>query len=419
MPDIQQRLVLEPARSAAPFASLPFPDRVLSSARTLVLLPLVFALAGCETIGGFFEMGDDEDPQAPAELVEFEQKLDVRKLWSVGVGNGQGKGLFKLQPIIDKGLIYAAAADGEVRAIERDSGSTRWKQELDVALSGGVGFYEGSLYLGGADGEVLHVDARSGELLWSTQVSGEVLAPPQGNGRVVVAQTYDGKLYGLDHESGEQLWRYDSNVPVLTIRGTSTPILDAGVVYAGFATGRVLALDADDGTIRWEARVAIPQGRSEIERIVDVDGAMALNGGELYVASYQGRVAALDIRTGRKIWQRNISSFYGVSQGFGNVYITEESGTVTAFLRNGQGIRWEQPALAWRGLSRPIPVSSYLAVEDFEGYLHLLSQVDGEFLARIRPDSDSARADMLSDGTVLYVYTDGGKLVAYDIKARS
>lgn len=391
----------------------------MAALRLFFLLAAVLLLPACETVGGFFEMGKEEDPEAPAELPDIEQKLDVRKLWSVGVGNGQGKGLFKLQPVIDGKLIYAAAADGELKAIERDRGNTLWKTELDVALSGGVGFFEGSLYLGGADGEVLRVDADNGELLWTAQVSGEVLAPPQGNGRVVVAQTYDGKLYGLDHESGEVLWRYDSNVPILTIRGTSTPILDSGVVYAGFATGRVLAFDADNGAIRWEARVAIPQGRSEIERIVDVDGTMALARGELYVASYHGRVMALDIRTGRKIWQRNVSSFYGVSEGFGNVYITEESGTITAFLRNGQGVRWQQEALAWRGLSKPVPVSSYLAVEDFEGYLHLLSQVDGEFLARIRPDSDSARADMLADGTTLYVYTDGGKLVAYDIKARS
>jgi outer membrane protein assembly factor BamB len=266
---------------------------------------------------------------------------------------------------------------------------------------------------------VIRLSADSGETLWSVDVSGEVLAPPQGNGRIVVAQTYDGKLYGFDHETGERLWRYDSNVPVLTIRGTSTPVLEGNVVYAGFANGRVLAIDTGDGSVRWEARVAIPQGRSEIERIVDVDGTMALVGTELYVASYHGRIVALDTRTGRKIWQRNASSFYGVSQGFGNVYISEETGTVTAFLRNGQGIRWQQEALAWRGLSKPVPVSSYLAVEDYKGYLHLLSQVDGEFVARIRPNKKGARADMLADGTVLYVYTDDGKLIAYDVRART
>jgi outer membrane protein assembly factor BamB len=331
---------------------------------------------------------------------------------------GRAEALYRLQPVLDGDRIYVAAANGEVRAIGRDDGRTLWKQKLDVELSGGVGHYEDSLFLGGSDGEVLRLAADTGELLWQGSVSGEVLAAPQGDGDVVIVQSYDGKLYGLDYETGQRRWRYDSNVPVLTIRGTSTPILRDGIAYAGFASGRVLAFDADSGATLWEARIAIPQGRSEIERIVDVDGAMALSGTELYVASYQGRISALDIRTGRRIWQRNVSSFYGVSQGFGNVYVAEESGTITAYLRNGQGIRWEQPALAWRGLSRPIPVSSYLAVEDFEGYLHILSQVDGEFLARIRPSKAGARADMIADGTVLYLYTNDGKLIAYDLRAR-
>ncbi len=385
--------------------------------RTLLLL-LFVGLAGCETVTGLFSMNDEEDPQEPAELPEIEQQVEIRKLWSTGIGNGQGDGLYKLQPVIAGDVIYAAAANGEVQAIDKNSGRSRWRQKHKVSLSGGVGHFGDSLFLGGSDGEVWRLDAANGEILWQSAVTGEVLAPPQGNGRVVVVQSYDGKLFGLDHESGEILWRHDSNVPVLTIRGTSTPIVDGNVVYAGFASGRVLAFDASDGAVRWEARIAIPQGRSEIERIVDVDGTMAMNGMELYVASYQGRIAALDTRTGRKLWQRNVSSFYGVSQGFGNVYLSEENGTVTAFLRNGQGIRWQQEALAWRGLSKPAPVSSYLAVEDFKGHLHLLSQVDGTFVGRIRPDSAGARADMLAEGTVLYVYTNDGKLIAYDIKQR-
>jgi outer membrane protein assembly factor BamB len=386
--------------------------------RGLVLLPLLAALAGCSTIEGWFEFDDEEDPRRPADLVDFDETLRVDRRWSVSVGNGQGKGLYQLQPALADGRLYVAAANGEVRAVSADRGTTLWKRKLKRELSGGVGHYSGAVLLGGSDGEVLMLDSESGDTLWEARVSGEVLAPPQGDGRVVVVQTYDGKLYGLDAQSGERLWSFDSNVPVLTIRGTSTPILSDGVIYAGFANGKVLAFDASNGAVLWEARIAIPQGRSEIERIVDVDGAMALVGTELYVASYQGRVAALDVRTGRKLWQRNISSFHGVSQGFSNVYVAEETGTITAYLRNGQGIRWQQEALAWRGLSRPVPVSSYLAVADFKGYLHFLSQVDGEFVARLRPDGDGVRADMIDDGTVLYVYTNSGKLIAYDLAAR-
>jgi outer membrane protein assembly factor BamB len=319
----------------------------------LVLLVLLGVLAGCETVGGWFEMDDEEDPQQPAELLDIEQQLDVRKLWSVGIGKGQGDGLYRLQPVIDGEVIYAVSADGELQSIDSrtrpHATGSRNSSWLFPAVSASTRI---PCFLAAAMVKCCGWMRAAVRPLWTTALSGEVLAPPQGNGRVVVAQTYDGKLYGLDFASGEVLWRYDSNVPVLTIRGTSTPILSDGVVYAGFASGRVFAFDASTGAIRWEARVAIPQGRSEIERIVDVDGAMALAGAQLYVASYQGRVAALDIRTGQRIWQRNISSFYGVSQGFGNVYVAEESGTVTAFLRNGQGIRWQQEALAWRGLDR-------------------------------------------------------------------
>jgi outer membrane protein assembly factor BamB len=386
--------------------------------RPLLLAVLVLGLSGCSTMKGWFSMDDKEDPRRPADLQEIKPSADLRKLWSVGVGNGQGKGLYRLQPALAGDLIYVASNDGQVMAIEHATGRERWERELDMSLSGGVGVYRDSLFVGSVDGELLRLSADDGEIVWSVPISGEVLAPPQSDGRVVVVQSYDGKLHGYDHASGERLWSYDSNLPVLTLRGTGTPILADGRVFAAFATGRVLAFDARSGSIEWEARVAIPQGRSEIERIVDIDGSMALVGGELFAASYQGRLMALDGRTGNRLWQQDMSSFSGVSLGFGNDYVAHENGTVMAFLRNGQGLRWEQDALAWRELSRPTPVSSYLAVVDFEGYLHLLSQVDGSFVARERVDGDGARADMISDGRRLYVYGNSGKLIAYEVRAR-
>lgn len=385
--------------------------------RWLLTLGMALSLTGCSTVKGWFD-SDDDDATAPVELVKIEQTVKIKKLWSTGVGNGQGDGMYKIQPVISGDVIYAAGADGEVKAIDRSRGKTLWDAELDTPLSGGVGVYGDFLFVGGSDGFVLKLDANSGAVLWSTRLRGEVLAAPQGNGSVVIAQTYDGKLQGLDFETGELLWTYDSNVPVLTVRGTSVPILRNNVVYAGFANGRVLALDAQTGAIAWEIRVAIAQGRSEIERIVDVDGSMELAGNELYAASYQGRVVAIDVANGRKVWQQDVSSFAGVSQGFGNVYVTDEDGAVMAYLRNGQGVRWTQSALGYRGLSRPTPVSSYVAVADFEGIVHLLSQVDGEFVGRVKVDGKGARADMLSDGNTLYVFGNSGKLVAYEIIAK-
>lgn len=390
----------------------------IMSLRSLTALSLVLSLSACSTVKGWFEMDDEDDLTAPVELVDINETVKIKKLWSKSIGDGQSEGYLKIQPVISGDSIYVASADGEVVSIERNTGKEQWSVDLEISISGGVGIYENALLLGGSDGSVMQLNASDGSLNWTTRVNGEVLAPPQGNGRVVVAQSYEGRVQGLDFNTGEKLWVFNSNVPVLTVRGTSTPILSNNKVYVGFASGRVLSLESTTGAVAWETRVAIPQGRSEIERIVDVDGTMVLIGKELYAASYQGRLVAIDVGSGRKMWQQDVSSFAGVSQGFGNVYVTDEDGTVMAYLRNGQGERWSQPALGYRELSRPTPVSSYLAVADFEGYVHLLSQIDGEFVGRVKADGDGARADMLSDGNILYVYGNSGKLVAYKITAK-
>lgn len=385
--------------------------------RWLLAATLLMSLSACSTISGWFD-SDDDDPKAPAPLVDFTETVKIKKLWSHGIGDGQGDGFYKIQPAINGDVIYAAAANGDLEAFDRNSGKSLWDVELDFPISGGVGVYDDALFLGSSDGLVLKVDAKSGEVQWSTRLSGELLSAPQSNGTMVVAHTLDGKLQGLDFATGELAWTYDSNVPVLTLRGSSPPIVEGNAAYVGFASGRVLAFDASTGGIAWEARVAIPQGRSEIERVVDIDGSMTLFGKELFVASYQGRIMAIDVASGRKLWQHDVSSFSGVSQGFGNVYVADEDGTVTAYQRSGQGERWQQPALAYRRLSRPTPIGSYLAVGDLEGYVHIMSQVDGEFVGRVKADGDGVRADMISVDDILYVYGNSGDLIAYKIKSK-
>jgi len=386
-------------------------------AQYLITLTMVFALAGCSTVSGWFE-SDEDEATAPAELTDIEETVSIEELWSVGIGDGQGEGLYRLRPAIGGQTIYVASTDGEVAAFDRKSGDTLWEVDVETSLSGGVGVYEDALFLGSSDGYVLKLDAGSGALTWSAPVRGEILSPPQSNGSVVVVQTNDGKLQGLDFATGALLWTYDSNIPVLTVRGTSSPIMHNDRVYAGFANGRVLALNANTGAILWEVRVAIPQGRSEIERLVDIDGTMELAGSELYAASYQGNLVAIDVDTGTRMWQQKVSSYSGVSQGFGNVYVADEDGTLTAYLRSGEGPRWTQADLAYRDLSRPTPVGSYVAVADFEGYVHVLSQDTGEFVGRVSVDDDGARADMVSEDNVLYVYGNSGELVAYEITAK-
>ena len=383
-----------------------------------VLILSFLLTTGCSTITGWFS--DDEfDPREPVELEKITEQVKLKSRWSRGVGDGQGEGLLKINPVLVGDSLYAASAEGRVMSVDPESGRLRWKQDLELALSGGVGHHGNSIFVGASEGLVMRLDADSGAEIWRAPVSGEVLSAPQGNGRYVVAQTYDGKLMGFDYENGEVRWTYTSDVPVLTLRGTGTPMILGDNAIAGFADGKVVAINLRSGNVAWEVRVAIPQGRSEIERIVDIDGSMALSGSELYVASYQGRLAAIDTRSGRRLWQRNVSSVSGVGVGFGNVYVADDDGTVSAFLRNGQGVRWQNIDLGFRDLSRPTPINSYVAVVDFEGYLHLLSQVDGDIVGRVKVDSAGARADMLTRGNRLFVFTNDGALKAYDVEARN
>ena len=383
--------------------------------RLLTTSVLLLLISGCSTFQEWFG-SEEEDTTAPVELERIDTKVKLKKQWSSKIGDGQGDGFYKITPTLVDGVLYVASSDGEVAAISAADGDRLWRVELERPLSGGVGYHDRSLYLGGADGSVLQLSADDGVVEWEAAVSGEVLAAPAVSDDWVIVQTYDGKLLGFQSGADEPTWTFTSEVPVLTLRGTSTPILVGGNAIAGFGDGKVIAVDVNSGNVSWESRIGVPQGSSEIDRIVDIDGAMTQQGIELFVASYQGRVAALDNRTGRKLWQQNVSSVTGTHVGFGNVYVADVDGTLSAFLRTGQGVRWQNIELGYRQLSRPTPVSSYVATVDFDGYLHLLSQVDGQIVGRTKIGGDAARADMIADSGRLIIFADNGQLLAYELE---
>lgn len=386
--------------------------------RLLLITTLSVTATGCSTFSTVQDWfaSEGEDLTAPVALERIDATVGIKKRWSTSIGDGQGKGFFKIKPVLADGIIYTASSEGEVSAVDSLDGDKRWSVSLERPISGGVGYHEGSLYLGGADGSVLQLSADDGSVVWEVPVSGEVLAPPAVSDDWVIVQTYDGKLLGFETGADEPTWTYTSDVPVLTLRGTSTPLLIGDNAIAAFGDGKVVAIDLDSGNTSWESRIGIPQGGSEIDRIVDVDGVMTVQGIELFVSSYQGRVAALDIRTGRKIWQQNVSSVTGTSVAFGNVYVADVDGTLSAFLRNGQGARWQNIELGYRELSRPTPVKSYVATVDLEGYLHLLSQVDGQIVGRSKITGGPARADMISEDGRLFILDDDGKLAAFELE---
>jgi outer membrane protein assembly factor BamB len=359
---------------------------------------------------------NDEKQLPPAELVDFKAEMSVKTVWSQSVGSGQGDIFNRLEPFIDGDKIYAAGSDGTVVSLNKNNGKKYWSKDLDTSISGGVAVASGRLYVSATDGSIIAMSADDGRQLWRVNVGSEVLSPVAGNDDVTVVLTLDGRMLGLNATSGENLWEFNSTNPVLTMRATSTPMIIGNVAVGAFASGKVVALDVDSGKLRWDRRVAIPKGRSELERIVDIDGSMLYKNDLIYATSYQGNTMAIEPSNGRVIWQTETSSYTGVGAGFGNVYIADENGTVIAMSEANGDVVWERAELARRRLSDPAAFSSYLAVGDFEGYVHFLSQIDGHMVGRTSVDSSGIRVPMLVDGGMLYVFGNSGRLEALKIK---
>ena len=381
--------------------------------RVSVITALSFLLGACAQLNPMNWFGDDEVNE-PKQLVDIQREVVLDRDWSVSVGNGQGKTYTKLTPALNGGVVYAASESGNVVAIEADSGREVWNNRLRITLTGGVGAGNGLVMLGTKDAEVLVLDQFTGEERWRKLVSSEVLSAPQTNGDIVVSQTVDDKLVALDAEDGENRWIYEATLPALTLRGTSKPLIAPnGSVIAGFSNGTLVSVAAANGVWRWEERVAIPEGEYDIDRVIDVDGDLLLDGGRVFAASYHGNLMAFDLDSGRIVWGMEASSYHGITQGFGNIYYASDTGHIVAIRNNSKDIVWENDDLEYRELTAPVAFGNYIAVADFEGYVHLLSQVDGRIVGRVRVDNDGVRADLITRNGKLFVYGNSGRLAAF------
>ena len=389
--------------------------------RTLSLLTLSLFLSGCAgvNLNPLQWFGGDEEVNPPAELIEISSEVRLSRIWSVDVGNGQGDNYTEITPVIEGNRIYAASENGSVLAVDLDSGDVVWRNRLDdLQLTGGVGAGGGLVVVGSRDAEVLALDQTTGDIVWVSEVTSEVVSQPIANDDIVVVQTVDDKVAALNTDGGERRWIYESTQPPLTLRGTSRPIFTpADTVVAGFSNGTLVSVSASDGVWRWEERVAVPEGRYDIDRVIDIDGDLVLDGDRILASSYQGNLIALDVVTGRIVWGlQDASSYHGLTQGFGNLYYCSDKSHVVAVRDNSEDTIWTNEDLQYRAITAPTAINNYIAVADFEGYVHLLSQIDGRIVGRAQVDSGGVRANLLAYQGRLITYGNSGTLAAYSLQ---
>ncbi len=357
----------------------------------------------------------DKDIDTPAVLSPFHETLKVQRVWSASVPDNGGKKLrLGLSLATEGNRVYAAGYKGEVVAFDLTSGHVVWRTRLKkTPFSGGPAVGGGLVAVGTSEGEVLALEADTGKVRWRVRMNGEILAAPAISERAVAVRTVDGKLRALSPKDGHDLWTQEQQVPRLSLRGTSRPVIAGELTLCGFDNGKVIAVNMTDGSLQWEATVAPPHGRTELERLNDVDSTPRVSGQDVFTVGYQGRVARLALDNGQVWWSHDASSYRGIALDDDALYISMASGEVVA-LRHGSGAEvWRQKALLHRGLSAVALTDSAVITADFQGYVHWLDKATGELAARVRASKQRISNPPVVSGDTVMVIDDAGKINAY------
>jgi len=377
--------------------------------RIVALISATSLLASC----GLF--GDKDEELEPKELVDFQQTLKLKRLWTASVGSDSEFLRVALRPTGDGNRLYAAGHDGAVSAFDPADGKQIWRTKLRTELTVGPGVGEGRVVVVSKDGFAMALDAATGELQWRVDVQGESLARPIVSGETVLLQTIDNRMRALSIYDGRPLWSLEQSTPALTMRGSADPVLVGSTVVGGFDNGRLVAANFETGDIVWESLLSPPKGRSDLDRLSDIDGPIAVVGPDVYAAGYQGRIAAVASESGQVLWSRDISSYVGMSADWNSVYTVRDGGEIIALSRRDGNELWRNNDLLRREPTLPVAFHTTVAVGDFEGYLHFFSNLSGEPVARIKLGGVAISNAPVVVANRLYVQSDSGKLAAFEV----
>ncbi|MEZ5474301.1 MAG: outer membrane protein assembly factor BamB [Steroidobacteraceae bacterium] len=348
----------------------------------------------------------------PSELVDFKASAKVERLWSARIGGDDEVLRLGLGLAVAGDRLYAAGHGGDVVAFERETGKSVWRTQTKVRLSGATGVGDDLVVVGSSEGDVIALAIADGAVRWRVKVRGEILSAPAVSANIVVVRTVDGRLRGLAASDGKQIWETEEQVPRLSLRGTATPVIVHDLVIAGFDNGKVLASSLANGDTVWDTQVSAPKGRTELERLVDIDSAVKIADDDVFVVGFQGRAAMLALDSGQIWWTRDVSSYRGVDIDDNAMYVAAADGQVLALQRRTGVELWHQDMLKYRRLSAPVVVGEFVAVADFEGYMHWLDKTNGNLAARIGGIGGRVSTPPVAVDGVVYLISDSGRISA-------
>jgi len=399
--------------------------------RILAIALVLSFSTGCATVKGWF--GDSKSRAlAPAKLTDIASPIRVQSAWRQNLGSGQSNLGLRQKPAIEGDRLFVSNDSGRLLAIDINTGRTVWDSEvvktgkqgsrlffwrrtsIEGGLTGGPGVANGLVVVGGRNGEVVAVDADTGVERWRTSVTSEVISSPLVTNGFVIVRSNDGRTFGLDAGDGTRKWVFDRGLPNLSVRGNGSPVAGGELVYLGYDDGTVIALRLSDGLRAWEQLIAEPDGRNELERLADVDGEIQVGLSELYATSIRRQTMAISLNTGRPLWVRDVGGYSGLALLSDRLIVSDPDGTVWALDRNNGSPIWKQEALARRWLTTPVVHGNYAVVGDVEGYLHWIRTDDGQIAGRTRVEkAPILGTPQVSSSGMLVALTSEGRLAAF------
>ncbi len=380
--------------------------------RNLIVLCSIFIISSCSSMDGLrFWKSDEIDPDEPKELVAFSNQKNIVIEWKNSFKGENEIGNFL--PDFSAQNLFFSDASGNVSSINASTGDRNWSIELNFLASGtSAGF--GLVVVSDIDGNVIAVDQNDGSKLWSTNVKGEVLSKVAIDAKVVVVKTGSGELLGLDRENGEILWSYRSKLPLLTVRGSSSPVIVDDLVYVSFDNGRLGVFELNSGFQVWDGAISYVKGVSELENLIDSDSSPVVDGGLIYTTNYQGNLNIFDTAQKRSVWSYETSSFYSPIVSRGMLTIVEANSGLRSFALKTLQESWTNDDYINRDLSNAVSYKGSLVVGDFEGYVHVIDTLNGKTIGRKKISRKPIKS-ILSRSDSLYIIDEAFNLYSINI----
>lgn len=386
--------------------------------KIIIVLSVALLLAACSST-------DESEATRIADLPEVKKKFKAKVLWHRSV-DGVDDYYSRIKPYIAYNKVFTGSRNGEAVAFDLETGDKIWSVDLsdpenklgffekkqEALLNGGPVAGGKQVYYGSENGQLFALDAETGVLNWQVEVKGEIIAAPAHEGNTVVVNTSSGNLTAYDAATGEQLWLVTQDVPPLTLRGTSSPVVSNGGVFVGKPDGLLSVFLLANGQAGWSSEIGQATGSTELEKVIDVDSSPVILGDKVYAISSRGQLSVLELRSGAIVWQREYSSFSSLAVEGNTIYLTDVKGHIYAVDRLNGTEKWSQSALHNRGVTGPVVVGGYVVVGDYEGYLHWLSTENGEFVSQYKVDGSGIYTEPAVHKGILYVQSRDGDLEA-------